>query len=458
MGKPRELRETGEQDLFRSRLDQIINMNHELVRLAQAIDWPVLEARFGSIYSDGPGMPPLPTRLMAGLAILKHTFDLSDEALCARWVENPYFQYLCGEAFFRHDLPFDRSSMTRWRQRMGEERMTALLQESLAVAVRTGAMKPADTRQVIIDTTVQPKNVMFPTDAKLLHRARERLVRLAGKVGLDLRQSYVRVGKLALIKHQRYAHAKQFKRANKALRKLKTYLGRTIRDIRRKIAGDAELDAIFKWPLYQAATVLEQRQRQRGRKIYSLHAHEVECIGKGKAHAPYEFGVKVSIATTLARSKGGQFALHAKALPGNPYDGHTLATVIPDIERTIGNELSRILADAGYRGHNAPDTHKFRVFTAGQKRRVTSTIKRLMRRRSAVEPVIGHIKNEHRMDRNHLAGQHGDAINAILAAAGYNFALLLNWLKAFLRILIAGLLSRHKPLAAQKLNCSRSTK
>ncbi|MDX0622923.1 IS5/IS1182 family transposase, partial [Sinorhizobium medicae] len=181
MSRPRERRETGEQDLFRSRLDQIINMRHELVRLAQAIDWPLLEGRFGEVYCDGPGMPPLPTRLMAGLAILKHTFDLSDEELCARWVENPYFQYLCGEEFFRHDLPFDRSSMTRWRARMGEERLTALLQESLAVAVKTGAMQPQDTRRVIVDTTVQPKNVMFPTDAKLLHRARERLVRLAKK-------------------------------------------------------------------------------------------------------------------------------------------------------------------------------------------------------------------------------------------------------------------------------------
>ena len=311
MSRPREKRETGEQDLFRSRLDQILNMKHELVRLAQTIDWPILEERFGAVYSDGPGMPPLPTRLMAGLAILKHTFDLSDEELCARWVENPYFQYLCGEEFFRHELPFDRSSMTRWRQRMGEERMTALLQESLAVAIKTGAMKPQDTRRVIVDTTVQPKNVMFPTDAKLIHRARERLVRLAKQTGLDLRQSYVRVGKRALIKHQRYAHAKQFKRAGKALRTLKTYLGRTIRDIRRQIEGDEELDAIFKWPLYQGETVMQQRQRQRGRKIYSLHAHEVECIGKGKAHAPYEFGVKVSVATTLKRCKGGQFALHA---------------------------------------------------------------------------------------------------------------------------------------------------
>lgn len=286
-------------------------------------------------------------------------------------------------------------------------------------------------------------------DAKLIHRARERLVRLAKQVGLDLRQSYVRVGKLALIKHQRYAHAKQFKRAGKALRTLKTYLGRTIRDIRRQIDGDEELDAIFKWPLYQGETVMQQRQRQRGRKIYSLHAHEVECIGKGKAHAPYEFGVKVSIATTLKRSKGGQFALHAMALPGNPYDGHTLATVIPDMEKTIGNEIDRILADAGYRGHNAPESHRFRVFTAGQKRRVTPAIKRQMRRRSAVEPVIGHIKAEHRMGRNYLAGTPGDAINTILAAAGYNFSLLLKWFRQLLLCFIAELLNdRPKSIAA----------
>ena len=208
--KPRERRETGAQDMFRSRLDQIINMKHELVKLAQAVSWSFIETQCGVVYADGPGMPPLPTRLMAGLAILKHTFDLSDEELCARWVENPYFQFFCGEEFFLHELPFDRSSLTRWRQRMGEERIASLLQESLSVAVRTGAMAPQDTRRVIVDTTVQPKNVMFPTDAKLLNRTREKLVALANKVGLDLRQSYRRVGKFALIKHQRYAHAKQF--------------------------------------------------------------------------------------------------------------------------------------------------------------------------------------------------------------------------------------------------------
>jgi transposase, IS5 family len=446
--KPRERRETGAQDLFRSRLDQIINMKHELVKLAQAISWSTIEESCGSVYSDGPGYPPLPTRLMAGLAILKYTFDLSDEELCARWIENPYFQFLCGKEFFQHELTFDRSSLTRWRQRMGEERIAVLLQESLAVAISIGAMKPQDTRRVIVDTTVQPKNVMFPTDAKLLNRAREKLVALASKVGLDLRQSYKRVGKFALIKHQRYAHAKQFKRAARALRTLRTYLGRTIRDIGRQIAGEDELMAIFQRPLHLAERVLNQGQQQRGKKIYSLHAPEVECIGKGKAHAPYEFGIKVSVATTLHRSKGGQFALHAKALPGNPYDGHTLAGIVPEMEQSIGTGLDRILADAGYRGHNAPLSHRFKIYTAGQKRRVTPAIKREMRRRAAIEPVIGHIKNEHRMGRNYLAHEQGDAVNAVLAAAGYNFRLLLTWLRLLLRLLLAGAFGSLQPLPA----------
>src|SRR5262244_526440 len=426
--RPRERRESSEQDLFRSRLDQIIDMNHALVKLARTIDWGFLEERFGAVYTDKPGQPPLPTWLMAGLAILKHTYDLSDEALCDRWVENPYFQYFCGEEFFQHALVFDRSSLTRWRQRMGEDKLKALLQESLAVATRTEAMKPSDLARVVIDTTVQPKAVMFPTDAKLLNRARERLVRLTKKLGVSLRQSYARVGKLALIKHQRYAHAHQFKRANRSLRKLKTYLGRVIRDIERRIVGNEDLREAFVPPLFLAGRVLEQERHQRGRKVYSLHAPEVECIGKGKAHRPYEFGVKVSVATTQAHAKGGQFVTHVKALPGNPYDGHTLATVIPDMEALIGNTIERLLADKGYRGHNAPPDYKFRVFTSGQKRRMTPKIKRELRRRSAVEPVIGHLKSEHRMGRNYLWHRQGDAINAVLAAAGYNFRRLIHWL------------------------------
>jgi transposase, IS5 family len=288
--RPKERRDTGQTDFLRSRLDALIDMGHPLVKLARAIDWSFLEQRLGAVYEDKPGRPPLPTRLMAGLAILKHSYDLSDEVLCERWVENPYYQFFCGEEFFQHRLVFDRSSLTRWRQRMGEERLQALLQESLSVAAKTEAIKPSNLNRVIVDTTVQPKNVMFPTDARLLNRAREILVRLAQRCGIKLRQSYARVGKFALIKHQRYAYAKQFKRANRALKKLRTYLGRIIRDIGRKRGGNADLlqEIALSRMLLRAGRVLDQKQRQRGWKLYSFHAPEVECIGKGKASAPYE--------------------------------------------------------------------------------------------------------------------------------------------------------------------------
>jgi transposase, IS5 family len=446
--KPREALDSGQNDIFRSRLDQIIDMSHPKAVLARQIDWRHLAERCGERYSEEPGHPALPTRLMAGLQILKYTENLSDEVLCARWVENPYYQYFCGEEFFQHELPFDRTSMTRWRQRMGDERLEALLQESLFVAVKLGAAKPADFTQVIVDTTVQEKNAAFPTDAKLAHRARERLVRLAGRHDVELRQSYKRVGKLALIMQQRYAHAKHFNRAKAKLRSLRTFLGRTIRDITRKIAGDSFLQNQFAAEHYKANRVLTQKPCDRGKHIYSLHAPEVECIGKGKSHKPYEFGVKTTVATTLNRSKGGQFAIHAKTLPGRPYDGHTLETVLPDIEALTGAGIKRVLADAGYKGHNAPLAHKFHVFTTGQKRGITPQIKRQMKRRAAVEPVIGHIKNEHRMNRNYLAHNHGDAANAILAAAGYNFSLLLKWLKAVWLILCWALFSSIQTKAA----------
>lgn len=457
--RPKERRETGQNDLFKARLDQIVDMNHPLAKLARAIDWGFLEKSFGAVYHDGPGQPPLPTRLMAGLAILKHMHDLSDEVLCDRWVENPYYQLFCGEEFFRHKLVFDRSSMTRWRQRMGEAKLVALLQESLATATRTGAAKPADFTKVIVDTTVQPKAVAFPTDARLMHRAPTRLVRLAKKHSVALRQSYARIGKLALIQQQRYAHAKQFKRAKRALKMLKTQLGRTIRDIARKIQGHAPLEEAFAKELMLARRVHAQNKnlrRIRGApeatdlRVFSLHAPEVECIGKGKAHKPYEFGVKVSVATTLTHSKGGQFIVHAKALPGKPYDGHTLATVIPEIEAIVGAALQRIIADAGYKGHNAPPEHRFKVYTAGQKRRMTDAIKREMRRRSAIEPVIGHLKSDHRMDRNCLAGQAGDAMNVVLTAAGYNFRRILAWFSLLLSAIWMALIAASQSEPAYK--------
>jgi IS5 family transposase len=429
--RPRE-QSRGQDDLFRSRLDQIIDMEHELVRLAGLIDWRLLASKLGEVYSDAPGQPPLPTRLMAGLAVLKHTFNLSDEELVRRWVENPYFQYFCGEEHFRHKPPFDRSSMTRWRQRMGAERLDFLLQESLAVALKTEAIAVKDLSRIIVDTTVQEKAITFPTDAKLLNRAREKLVKLAKKHGLKLRQGYPRVGKRALIKHQRYRHAKQFKRAGRELRRLRTLLGRVIRDIDRQVRDDPWFNFLFRPTLFLAGRVHSQRPGQRGRKVYSIHAPEVECIGKGKAHKPYEFGVKVSVATPVSAPRGGQFVLAAKALPGSPYDGHTLATVIPHVEGIVGNEIQRVIGDKGYRGHGAPAPYDMRVYVSEQRRGVTKQIARELKRRSAVEPVIGHMKAEHRMDRNYLWYATGDANNAVLAAVGYNFARLLAWLRQLL--------------------------
>jgi len=427
-------RDDRQDDLFRASLEAIINLRHPLVRLAAEINWDFLAKRFSSVCRVGPGQPPLPTRLVAGLFILKHMHNLSDEALCDRWVENPYFQYFCGEAVFRHELPFDRSSLTRWRQRLGEEQIAALLQESLSVAHRSGAIETKDLERVVVDTTVQEKAIAHPTDARLIHRAIEKLVDLAKREGVKLRQSYLRLAKRAAIMVGRYTHAHQFKRARRELKFLRTRLGRVIRDIRRKSEGDPALEDRFSPLLDLALRVRHQEQHQRGPKVYSLHAPEVECIGKGKARAPYEFGCKVSIVTPVTAPKGGQFVLHSKALHGNPYDGHTLGPVIADLEKLTGVAVRRIHGDKGYRGHNYPD--RFKVWISGQARRVTQVIRREMRRRAAVEPVIGHLKDDHRMRRNHLKGREGDRINAVLAAAGCNFRLLLRWFRRLLRTLL----------------------
>lgn len=430
MSLPRDERQ---KDLFRPSLDAIIDLGHPLVKLAERIDWGFLEARWGAVYEAGPGQPPLAVRLVAGLFIIKHMHNLSDEALCDRWVENPYYQYFCGEHVFRHELPFDRSSMSRWRGRLGAEQIAALIQESLAVAHKTGAIATKDLQRVVVDTTVQPKAIAHPTDARLMHRALVKLVKRARDEGVALRQSYLRVAKRAAIMVGRYVHAHQFKRARRALKFLRIRLGRLIRDIRRKIEGNDALETRFAPLLDLALKVMFQDQRRRGRKVYALHAPEVECIGKGKARSPYEFGCKVSVATPVTQPKGGQFVLHAQALHGNPFDGHTLGPVVADLERLTGVEVRRIHVDKGYRGHTYPN--KFRVWISGQVRNVTATIRREMKRRAAVEPVIGHMKAEHRMERNHLKGYDGDRANAILAAAGYNFRLLLRWLAELLRAL-----------------------
>jgi IS5 family transposase len=435
--RPKKHETTMSGDLFRARLDQIINLKHELVQLTGQIDWVWIDGEIAPLYSD-KGRPGIETRFMIGLLLLKHIYGLSDEGVCERWVYDPYFQHFTGEEFFQHDFPHERSDLSHWRKRLGE-RLDLLLAESLRVAHASGALRTKDLTRVTVDTTVQPKNITFPTDAKLLHAAIQGLNRLARRHGVRLRQSYARLAKRAAMMAGRYAHAKQFNRHHRQVRFLRTRLGRLIRDIRRKIVGREPIETAFEAPLARASQIRSQRQRQRGWKLYSFHAPETECIGKGKARAPYEFGVKVSIVTTNARAPGGQFVLHATALPGNPYDGHTLRAVIEGTQRLTGREIERAYVDKGYRGHDAP--HPRRVFISGQKRGVFGVIKRELRRRSAIEPVIGHMKAEGHLGRCYLKGPVGDAANAVLAAVGYNFRRILAWLRMLLRLILCVLLT-----------------
>jgi IS5 family transposase len=421
-------------------------MKHELVVLADRIDWAWLDEQLAESFSD-QGRPAEPVRFMLGMFMLKHTYGLSDEQVWDRWVHDPYFQHFTGEEFFQHELPHERSGMSHWRKRIGE-RLDILLAESLRIADDAGALNKGDLARVTVDTTVQPKNITFPTDAKLLGTAIRQLGKLAKEHDVPLRQSYKRVAGKAAMMAGRYAHAKQFKRMNRQIKFLRTRLGRIIRDIRRKIDGDGRLEEVFAIPLGRASRIRSQKQRQRGWKLYSWHAPETECIGKGKPRTPYEFGVKVSITTTNKRCKGGQFILHAKALPGNPYDGHTLKDVIKETELLTGREIERAYVDKGYRGHDAPNP--WRVFKSGQKRGVHGQIKKELRRRSAIEPVIGHCKTDGHLGRNFLKGRLGDQINAVMSAVGYNLRLILKWLRKRLGQIIAAILVAINPFSTLK--------
>jgi len=444
--RPKQQQKARHDDLFRARLDQIINMKHELVVLADKIDWAWIDDELADCFSD-TGRPAEPVRFMIGMFLLKNTYALSDEQVWDRWVHDPYFQYFTGEEFFQHALPHERSGLSHWRQRIGD-RMDSLLAESLRIAHDTGALNKSDMARVTVDTTVQPKNVAFPTDAKLLETAIRQLGKLAKEHDVPLRQSYVRVAKHAAMMAGRYAHAKQFKRMNRQIKFLRTRLGRLIRDIARKIEDDGALREIFAVALSRAMQIRRQKQRQRGWKLYSWHAPETECIGKGKARAPYEFGVKVSLTTTNKRCKGGQFILHAKALPGNPYDGHTLKEVIEETEALTGREIERAYVDKGYVGHDAPKPG--RVFRSGQKRGVHGQIKKELRRRSAIEAVIGHCKTDGHLGRNFLHGRLGDQVNAVMSAVGYNLRLILKWLRKLLCKIIAAILVAINPFSELK--------
>jgi len=306
--------------------------------------------------------------------------------------------------------------MSRWRKRVGADRLVELLQETIALAKREGHVSQRDLARVNVDTTVQEKNITYPTDSKLLYRALQKLVVAAQSRRIELRQSYLRVGKIAAVKASRYAHARQYQRMRRCLRKLRTYVGRLIRDIRRKASHPDEALAT----LLARADRVRQQQSHDTHKLYSLHEPEVQCISKGKAHKRYEFGQKVAVAST----NRGNWMVAARMLPNNPYDGHTLAETLTTVESVTGVAVTDAYVDKGYRGHGYAGRTKVHVAGAAYANRSRSE-RRRRRRRSAIEPKIGHLKSDHRMDRCFLAGLAGDAINAVLAAAASNLRKLL---------------------------------
>ncbi|TLN11868.1 IS5 family transposase, partial [bacterium] len=375
-------------DLFRSRLDQILNRRHPLFRLADAIDWTVFEKEFGPLYVEKMGRPGLPIRLLVGLHYLKHAYNVSDESVVDQFLENPYWQYFCGFEHFQHQFPLNPTSLVKWRKRIGPKGMEKLLQVTIETAKRKEYVTEKHLERVNVDTTVQEKAIAFPTDARLYHKARRILVKLAKRAGIDLRQSYERLGKRAFIMQGRYSHARQTKHARREQKKLRLYLGRVIRDIERKCVK----------PEGALATMLERAKRICGQKqhdtnkLYSMQAPEVECIAKGKAHKKYEFGCKVSLVST---SKDN-WIVGVQAMHGNPYDGHTLKESLAQTQAVTGWRPLHAYCDKGYRG-----VSKFldntEIHLAGRKKKsVTAGEWKWYRRRSAIEPIIGHAKNDHR--------------------------------------------------------------
>ena len=412
-------------EMYRTRLETFLKPNHPLLVIGKKVDWSWFEGRYAGHFGEGGGPYALPVRLVVGLTYLKHAESLSDEELIEKWVENPYWQHFCGFEYFQHKAPCDPSNLTRFRQRLGEEGMQQMLQETLRIATSEGALKHQQLREVIVDTTAQEKAIAFPTDAKLVHKAREKLVGQAQRDSIVLRQSYKRVSKHRLHKYARYSHAKQFNRARRVLKSMRTLLGRVMRDVRRKVqTSGAPMSEAMKTQLSLASRVHEQTgNRSAKNKVYSLHEPHVACIAKGKAHKPYEFGSKVSILTTAE----GAWVLGVKNFAGNPYDGSTLKAAIADAEGSTGVKVQTAYVDRGYRGAvHFPD--HVTVIIAGRKR-LSRRQHRLLKRRNAIEPVIGHMKQDHRLGRNFLKGTAGDAANALLAGVGFNFRKLLRWLR-----------------------------
>nr|WP_315859866.1 IS5 family transposase [Mesopusillimonas faecipullorum] len=444
-------------DFFRSRIDQMIDLRHPLAVLSSRMPWQEIEARVAhllvrkahagqampdlDLFGEKPqrkaaaskaGRPRVALRIMVSLLYLKHAFNESDEGVVDRWGETPTWQFFSGQAYFEHQRPCDATTLVKFRQLLGEEGVEELLAQTINVALEIKLIKPQELTRVIVDSTVQHKAIAHPTDSRLLETARVKLVEAAKGAGIDLKQTFAKEGKELGRKAGRYAHARQFKRMRRAIKRQRTIVGRLQREIERKIAtgasaiGQAVRQALAQ-TLSKAARIVAQSGQRKAvdgqPKLYAWHAPEVDCISKGKAKQPYEFGVKVGIASTLK----GNLIVGARAFHGNPYDGHTLREQLEQATILMQDSDAKpatAFVDLGYRGVDAdnPDVH---IVHRGKAKRISEQERKLLRRRQAIEPIIGHLKADHRMDRCHLKGETGDRLHAVLCAAGYNIKWLL---------------------------------
>ena len=409
-------------NLFHSQLRDMLDSNDPLIALADTINWEFFNDSFAKYYAD-EGRPAKPIRLMVGLLLLKQLENLSDENIVLQWKRNPYYQYFCGMTEYQPALPCDPTDLVYFRKRIGTEGVEQIF--SMSVALHG---KDAQEKQVIIDTTVQEKNVTYPTDGKLAIKMIHHLHRIAKEEGIQLRRTYIKEIKGHRISLRFFRHPKKIKKARAAMKRLGTIVGILIRDISRNLNEIQLAKHQEAFDLYEK--VISQKRKD-SNKVYSLHESHIYAIAKGKDHKKYEYGTKASLVTTMKSNVIIGVVAHEK----NEHDSKTLEAALSHANKHRTKPIVEAICDRGYRGKKEvdgtviciPDTPKKRdtKYQKEQKRKK-------FRRRAAIEPIIGHVKSDHRMQRNYLKGFVGDEINLLLAAAAFN---LKKWMNRFFAML-----------------------
>ncbi len=438
-----KLAEKGQRNLFRPMLEDFINMNHELVLLSKKIDWSYFEKEFSVYYSD-KGAPSVPIRLMVGCLMLKHLYNLGDDRIPEFWVRDVYYQYFCGCVYFEHKFPFDPSDFVHFRNRIGEEGVAKIFFYSVHLHGSEVAKK---SKFVLSDTTVQENNTTFPTDAKLCKKVIDKCNEIAEKEGINQRQRYTRESKQLVRDTYNGKHPKRAKRAKKAKRRLKTIANTQVRELERKMSPEQLKQYEKEFQLYKQAV---NQQKGDTNKIYSIHKPFTRCIAKGKPHKQYEFGNKVGLITT--GKKGKKIITAIKAFLENSFDGHTIE---PLLEQMENNELKlpeELAYDRG--GKGKAQIKGVKIIIPGKAKASDTRYQKERKRkkckaRAGIEPIIGHLKTDFRMEQNYLLGEKGIQINALMAATAWNLKKMMEKLKEmFLQLVFRIVFQQNYYIAA----------